>query len=680
MEYYANTLCISHNELVSSGIVTKSNLDAMVRRDKLQQVRRGCYGTPALFAVDSLPLKYRTEVYRRYPDAQEKADSKPFVEAIEPDGAAMQFFADYVLSDGRHLTTDKQQEYANNCAILNAFKLCIERANSHRIRQSKAKIKLCEFWAKAAAALPRISDAWPNSLPQNNRRLHQKFNEYTAQGYVCFISKKWQNKNAAKVADAEQEATMAMLLSHHNNLDNAMIAEYYNVVANTNGWETIAASTVGVWREKLDLVTAAGRRGVTNFRNEKTMQIKRVRPTAAFLMWSLDGWDVELLYQQTATDRKGHNVTTYSNRLTVEVVLDPCCDYPIGYAIGTHETPDLIAAALRDAARHGRELTGQMLKAYQLQCDHYAIKAMTERYEAISKHLTPARVKNAKAKPVERYFGYLNNEYCKRCNNWSGYGITSDPKKQPNSEALNMLRHSFPDEAGVRAQIDEIIARERAKKHAQFMEYYGKLTADKVLPLSTENYLYYFGEVTGQTNALTGSGLHPTLLGVKRDYESFDLSFRQHAGEKWAIHYDPEDMSTVLATNADGTLRYMLEAKHTQPMALADRKEGDAQQLERVAGFNKQLEAHVTNELGRYGETFIGMAERNPQLDTLRRLLICDSRGQHKLPKAQARLTAAEIEAVEVRPVENATGEVATDVPLIPQGAAPTDTEDYSIF
>ena len=671
MEMYANKLCISYSEL-TDGIMSGASILKMQQRGQLQQVRRACYGNCALYVVESLPQKYRVEVYRRYPDAQEKADSKPFVESVEPDGAAMQFFAEYVLSDGRHLTADKQQEYSNNSAILNAFRLCIERANSHRIRQSKAKIKLCEFWAKAAAALPRLSDAWPNSLPQNARRLHQKFNEYQQQGYVCFISRKWQNKNAAKVSDAEQEATMAIMLAHHNNLDNAMIAEYYNDVAKAKGWETIAASTVGVWREKLDLVTAAGRRGVTNFRNEKTMQVKRVRPTAAFLMWSLDGWDVELLYQQTAEDKKGHRVTTYSNRLTLEVVLDPCCDYPIGYAIGTHETPELIAAALRDAARHSKELTGQMLRAYQLQCDHYAIKAMSERYEAISKHLTPARVKNAKAKPVERYFGHLNNEYCKRCNNWSGYGITSDPKKQPNSEALNMLRHSFPTLEECEQQIIGMMECERQRKRKQFMEFYAKLTADKVLPLSRENYLYYFGEVTGQTNALTGSGLHPTLLGVKRDFECFDLSFRKHAGEKWAVHYDPQDMSTVLATNTDGTLRYMLEEKYVQPMALADRKEGDAQQLERSNNFNKQLESHVIGQLGAYGQTFLGMVEHNPQLDTLRRFCLVDSRGQHKLPKAQARLSAQDIEAIEVKPV--------AEVPLLPQGAAPADKDDYSIF
>jgi hypothetical protein len=79
-----------------------------------------------------------------------------------------------------------------------------------------------------------------------------------------------------------------------------------------------------------------------------------------------------------------------------------------------------------------------------MQCDHYGIKAMTPLYLAMSDKLTPARVKNAKAKVVEPYFGYLNKTYCKRCNNWSGYGVTTDPKRQPNSEALNILLVYFP--------------------------------------------------------------------------------------------------------------------------------------------------------------------------------------------------------------------------------------------
>ena len=39
MEYYANTLCISHAEL-TAGIMTESNIKLLRHRGKLHQVRR----------------------------------------------------------------------------------------------------------------------------------------------------------------------------------------------------------------------------------------------------------------------------------------------------------------------------------------------------------------------------------------------------------------------------------------------------------------------------------------------------------------------------------------------------------------------------------------------------------------------------------------------------------------
>lgn len=373
MEMYNNALCISHAEL-TDGIMSAANIKLLRHRGQLTQVRRACYGTSALYVVESLPVQYRAEVYRRFPDLKERAESKPFVESVDPVGKAMQFYADYVLSDGRHLTTEKQREYANNCAVLAAFGQMLERANSHRMRQSKGRMNAGEFWAKAAAALPRLCDRWPNSLPQSPRRLRMKYTEFQQTGYECMISKKYQNKNAAKVLDEEQTASLQVLLAHHNNLPDTEVARRYNAVAKVKGWPQITASAVAVWREKCDLVTAAARRGATNFRNERSMQVKRSRPTAPFLMWTLDGWTCELLFQRTVEDKQGHRTTTYHNRLTLEVVLDPCCNYPIGYAIGSHETPELIKEALRNAAQHSRELTGQMLRSCQIQCDRYAIK------------------------------------------------------------------------------------------------------------------------------------------------------------------------------------------------------------------------------------------------------------------------------------------------------------------
>ena len=672
MEMYNNALCISPQEL--TGIVSLSALQKMSQRGVVQQVRRACYGSCALYVVESLPVQYRAEVYRRYPDIKEQAESKPFVESVEPDGRAMQYYADYVLSDGRHLTTEKQREYANNCAVLMAFGKMLERANSHRMRQSKGRVNAGEFWAKAAAALPRLCDKWPNSLPNSPRRLRMKYAEFQQVGYECMISKKFQNKNAAKVLNEEQTASLQVLLAHHNNLPDTEIARRYNQVATVKGWPQITASAVAVWREKCDLVTAASRRGATNFRNERTMQVKRSRPTAPFLMWTLDGWTCELLYQQTTVNKQGQRTTTYHNRLTLEVVLDPCCDYPIGYAIGSHETPALITEALRDAARHSRELTGQMLRSCQIQCDRYAIKTMADLYEVMARHVTPARAHNAKSKVVEPYFKHLNMDYCQKFDNWSGYGVTTDPKKQPNSEALNALRHQFPDEQGVREQIHQIMAYERASKRAQFMQMLGNLKEENRLPLSKESYLLYFGATTGLTNALEGCGLRPTLLGVKRDYDCWDLTFREHAAEKWQVRFDPDDLTEVLAVNEDGSRRYMLKEKYVQPMALAERKAGDAEQLAAVRDFNKQLETHVTEKLGEAWQTVDRMIQDTDRQDALilGRLLLTDSRGQHKLPAAQQRMSQAAIAEVQYETVE--------PTPAMPAGWQTEDPENYDIF
>ena len=676
MDVVNGKICISYAELTGR-IITTSNLKALVRKGQVKQAQKGGNGRTALYEVDSFPLKWRTEIYKRNPDLQEQADSKEFLDTVQPDGAAMLFYQSYKLEDGRNLPEVKQVELANNCAIMNAFRRCIEDCQSKRNRAGKKRAPLGEFWRKAANSLEYLADRFPHSLPRSTRRLQKKFAEYVEQGYVCFISGKYQNNNAAKVVTEDQESLLATILSHHNNLSDVRVADYYNHAAREIGWEEITPATVRVWREKMDMVVSAGRLGVSNFRNNKEMQVKRSRPTAPFLMWTLDGWTVELLYQDTKQTKRG-NVTTYTNRLTMVVVLDPCIDYPIGYAVGTHECPELIKEALRNAAIHSKELFGEMLRANQIQCDHYAFKTMSPLYAVMGDKLTPARVKNAKAKRVEAYFKYLNMTFCNRFNNWSGYGVTTDPKKQPNSEALNQLRHQFPDEEGVRRQIDEMMGLERMCKVDKFRELMKGLSPERQLPLSREQYLLNFGAETGFKNALEGCGLRPTILGVKRDYDCFDMTFRDHAAERWTVKYDPADLSEVLAVNEDGTRRYMLVEKYVQPMALADRKPGDYEQLERVLNFNKELEKETAKRVALNYQRTEQLIAATPALrgSIEDRLLLTDSKGQHKDQRSRKRLAVADVEAIEVKTVE---------VPVIPQGAAATDTsdyrtDDYSIF
>ena len=667
MEYYNGKLCVTYDDL--AGIATMNAIQCIVKKDASIQARKACRSNPALFDLDRLPLKFQLEVYRRRPDLKAQAESKPFVESVEPDGAALDFYQRHQFGDGKYLSTDKQTEYANNAAVLNAFRLVLERSDSQHRKQSKRCISKAEFWRKAAQALPRIADTFPHTLPENPRRLQEKFNQYVREGYGALITGKYGTRNAAKIDDDTKESLLIRLISDARNLDNAQIARIYNVVAETQGWKTITGAAVGVWREKHDLVTAGGRLGETRFRNQRSMQVKRSRPTAPLLYWTMDGWVSELLYQKTE-EKNGRTTTTYTHRLTVVIVLDPCINYPVGYAIGERETPELIKAALRNAANHTAELFGRRYYSNQIQSDNYGRGNLKPIYQIMGDIYTPARAHNAKSKVIEPFFNYFNRKYCQLCTNWGGFGITSNKDLQPNSEFLNKHRHSFPTEEECRQQLTAFIERERAEKRATYVRLFDKLPEERRLPLSDEQYLLTFGADTGYRNALEGVGLRPTIGGIKRDYDCFDPKFREYAHVRWAVKYDPDNLDHVLAVNEDGSLRFMLERKHVQPMALADRREGDAEQLARVREFNKQLENDITERLALASNKVEQLFNDNPKLDVATRLLLCDSRGQNKNHKQTRRLQAHEIEDIEA--IEIAT--VRRPVPQI------EDEETFNLY
>lgn len=626
---------INYKDLVPD-VMSYEALKKLCQRGKVRRVVMGGNGREAMYDVESLPVRYRREVYRRYPDLAERQRSEGLMDLIEPNAAAEHYYATYLLGEattderkgGRHLPVAKQREYANNCAILDAIDVQLAKlTDDDGVKKSKT-----EFWAEMAESMPRLKERYPNSLPENARSLQRKYTLYKREGFGSMVHKLYQNTNATKILTEEQDAVLLVLVTQYNNLEDTRIASLYNSIAASQSpcWSTITASTVRNWRKSHPQETAYGRLGATKFRASKSMQVRRSKPTAPFLHWSLDGWTAELLYQKR-TERKSGTVVTYHNRLTMVVVLDTSCDYPMGYAIGDHETPELIKEALRNAALHSRELTGEMLRACQIQSDRYAIKKMSELYSKAGQWVTPAAARNAKAKPIERYFGYLNNTYCKVLHNWAGYGITTDPDKQPNSEAKNALRHCFPDEAGCRQQLMGIIEAERAQKRGELLELLTRLPDKYRLPMTRADYLLAYGETTSRTIQLEGCGVRPQLLGVRRAYDTFDPTFREHADADWSVYYDPDDLSNILVTTEGDTRRYLLNEKYVQPMALAEQSAADREELARVQAYNKaQRESVEERIMSAHELVHVALEDNEVGKNILNRLMLLDSKGQHK--------------------------------------------------
>jgi len=644
MEYYNNILCVEARWLVDNNIMTYHQYKYLAKTRQIHVARPGCRNTPALVSYDSIPDRIKPAIKNALGcDPYESAKVSQVESRIEHDAEISKFFEEiYRLTDGRRLPKETRAEYYANAIVLEAIgrlladKKAYKRARSGRVTHNWQEI------TEGVQDLDRTK--YPHTLPGNPRRLEDRFKRYKKEGLESLIHKNFMNKHAASVTDEVQESYLIEFIGSPNNLDNSQISHLYNMLAGQMGWRQITPATVGNYREKHFATTYAGRRGSVAFSNKLAMQVKRSAPTSPLLHWSLDGWDVELLYQKTEDGK-----TTYHHRPTVVVVLDTCLKYPVGYAVGTHETPELIQAALRNAAKHTEQLFGKMYKSHQIQSDHYSIKKLMPYYETMAGKVTPARVKNAKAKPVEPYFGQINKKWCQMMANWSGFGITSDREKQPNAEYLNKYKSAFPDFDGVYKQVEMIISRERDEKIDRYMELWQGMDDSRKIELSAESYLLQFGETTGRTILMQHSGLQPTILGQRRVYDCFDISFRDHTSTKWTVKYDPDDLSFVLAVNKDETLRYIMEEKYIQPMALADRKEGDAEQLARVRQFNRLQEEVVTERRSISGNIVREhMRETNLIEDeTLRRLLITDSRGQHKDVKNIAR-TGIKVKSIDV--------------------------------
>ena len=267
----------------------------------------------------------------------------------------------------------------------------------------------------------------------------------------------------------QQIAVIRYCCGLHNNLDGAQVKKTVDIVFAKKGWKTVGRATIARFMKENTHLLAVGRKGPKEYMNTIAMQVKRKAPGFPMVYWTMDGWTVELMYKEPA---KGGAI--YS-RLVAVIVLDPHNKYPIGYAIGERETPELIKMALRNAIEHTQELFGKPYHPLQLQADNYQIKKLTPFYQGTASLFIPTAVGNAKAKVIEPYNMYLNKRHCQPKRNWSGFNVDASKEKRINREMMDALKADFPNRDGVAKQIHEIFRIERAEKIAAYREGWANL-------------------------------------------------------------------------------------------------------------------------------------------------------------------------------------------------------------
>ena len=547
IERYNGHVGISGSWLAST--VGQANYNSWLTRGHIRSLRRGGNGRTALIDWMSMGTRLKSQVMEALggdPLAMTRVSLlRQIVERRERellDQGAYEYYSHVTGKDGRYLKPEKVTELWNSARILDAIgELLEEKRRAAEMGRVRLNIKK-EFEALAVEIDQNLVE-YPNTLPVSGDRLRKKYNEYKVHGYEVLVHGLTGKVGNHRGRTKEEVAVVEALIASGAKLNDAQVSK----AASTMGVDIDRRRVQEIRKENETMLTAS-REGRRAYQNTVAMQIDRERPDMPLKMWSLDGWTAELYYQERTA--KG---VSYWKRLVVEVVVDVMNDYPIGYAIGEQEDAALIGEALRSAVHHTREVLGGYYAPWQIQSDHYALKAMTPKYQALAKYVTPASVGNAKAKPVERYFATLESEYLWALTNNGGHNITA--KTLANDEWLNAHKYRFPDREGCEAQIAKIIEIERSRKIAQMREAWQAGEAAMKRTLNMEAYLLAFGE-TGRGNMLTANGIKLVRDGVEYKFDCFDTAMRQHRGERWTLRYDLGDMSQALAVSEDGRLRY----------------------------------------------------------------------------------------------------------------------------
>lgn len=633
MKLINNLLYIHLDDLANCG-VTKNYLQ------KARSTGTKCWNfidDPAdarivLVEYESMRQQYKDCLNRHFGNVYDYVARQPIKNLVQKDWKAEDYYLNFPLDDNKRLPIDYVNKYTTAAGWLNM----LIKADADRKSIKKLLNLTIEQLYTHVIDLIQTDNI---DLPATYVTLRRKLTDYRNNGYDALISGKFGNKSAAKIGktengyDAEVEQQIEALIrkaaSKHNKFDAVQITRAVNMVLEAKKWPTISVETVRLRMCKFEHLTTAGNSGKRTHNNRIAMQVERVAPTHPLLYWTMDGWDIALLYQ--GPDSKGK--WSYSNRLVVVVVLDACGKYPVGYAIGERENTELIKQANRNALLHVKQLFGHNYRPNQVQSDHYGIKTLTPFYNSMAHLHTPAAVGNAKSKIIEPYFKYLNKTYCQPQQNWSGFNLSSSNKNQPNREFLDKIKKTFPTRDELVQTIEAFMEKERASKITEYYAAFETMPVDAKAILCKEDFLMIFGRPTDRTLKIYAAGLQPQINNVNYSFTTFDPKFAAHQDIDWRIIYDEQDMSQVLAVNEEKNLQFLLTGKRKVAMDVYSSTPQDHAYRAQITNFNKdrreELMQQYITDATIVDEMINGSLELDAESETALKLMFTTN-GQQK--------------------------------------------------
>ncbi|MDO3641944.1 hypothetical protein [Mucilaginibacter sp. L3T2-6] len=594
-------LCLTFDELVPD-IMPKGTYDSLKARKQITVFGRSAYGREVLIEFETLPLKYRDAITKQYGDPYQYIAKQPLIDYVKInwDDEAERFYSKYVLPNKSKLPETHVEKYTKAATWLNAIQ---HFTTDKRALKQALNVSIEAFWELVGDLLRSKKVA----VPYASKRLKEALKAYKKDGYACLVEAwRFGNSNSAKINDEVSEALLVQLIAHPHKHDDTIIAAKYNEWAVNNNRAAITPAAVGYWRKKTALLTTLTRDGAAVSYNKFSKRIERERPSAPMLLINSDDNILDLYFKETKENKKGKTVVSEFYRPAVYVIIDAFNDYILGYAIGEEVTIELIKAAYRNAMNHVMELTGDSYLWHQIQTDHWAIDKQKTgplaTFFSNQAHFTPAAVKVAQGKYIERSFGITWHQELKMFPNYAGYNITAQEKRNP--DAIQLLKKDYPDKESAPQYVAKFIENMRQtvnpasglpRKEEWLKAFKNSLKSQK-RQITAEKRLQLFGITHTHTNRITAAGIIAEIGKKKYNFEIPNELYMEHVNKQVQVTYDPYNMDEVLISDGRG-LRFVAKQFQKMPSALADYQPDDRERLNNLLDFKKEINTHIMQQL-----------------------------------------------------------------------------------
>lgn len=541
MEMYGKIRCVTHAELVGSGIISESNLKKKVKAKLIMQVQLGGNGRKALYDYLSLPAPFRQSYDKLYPNALEEMKEQLMSNTIKSDPRAIEFYKTYEPQ----ISLKRQAEYVLNAEVMNEL-IRVEK-ETEILHKKCGYSRKSIVWEAVQGTSEKLRERYGHTLPAS--RLREKFNAYKKIKYAALINKNTGNQAARIVVPEVARLLLKLRRSIVPRYTEAQIFEEYNRQAPLRGLNVIKSpTTIKNYLNDPAVMPMwyAAVYGMQKWKAKYSSLMKTSLPQMRDALWYGDGTKLNLYYK----NEQGKMCTT-----SVYEVMDAYSETLLGYDIAPNENFDCQYRAYRMAI----ETAGS--RPYEIVTDnqggHKKGDAMGF-FQRLTVLHRPTMPYNGQSKTIENAFGRLQAQVLHQIWYFTGQNVNAKKlNSKPNMEFIEQNAYALPTLEEVKAIYKECRDKwNNEEKHfasgIPHMEMYRMSENPEAQPVTDIDMMQMFWLCNPKSVTYTNYGLQIEINKLKYRYDVYaadglrdEAWALQNTGREFTVMYDPMDMTRI---------------------------------------------------------------------------------------------------------------------------------------